>query len=195
MDLPFSCGLSLSGIEQPAWSKLAQEIDIAALISRSHYYYDWDYCWPTQWRLAGPNLAQEINIAALISRSHYYYDWDYCWPTQWRLAGPILAQEIDIAALISRSHYYYDWDYWWLPVSYIPYGNFFRNQIKILFRNVAVFNFVLSSNNFRGLSTNFFSPFSAGDVWPEYRIRTSYHHCIARPDGWTRVHCVAMETR
>ena len=27
-------------------AQLAQEIDIAALISRSHYYYDWDDCWP-----------------------------------------------------------------------------------------------------------------------------------------------------
>ena len=27
-------------------AQLAQEIGIAALISRSHYYYDWDDCWP-----------------------------------------------------------------------------------------------------------------------------------------------------
>ena len=27
-------------------ANLAQEIGIAALISRNHYYYDWDDCWP-----------------------------------------------------------------------------------------------------------------------------------------------------
>ena len=27
-------------------AQLAQEIGIAALTSRSHYYYDWDDCWP-----------------------------------------------------------------------------------------------------------------------------------------------------
>ena len=27
-------------------AQLAQEIGIAALISHSHYYYDWDDCWP-----------------------------------------------------------------------------------------------------------------------------------------------------
>ena len=27
-------------------AQLAQEIGIAPLISRSHYYYDWDNCWP-----------------------------------------------------------------------------------------------------------------------------------------------------